>query len=183
MLAAEEDAFTIRESAVRVLDERARVLVKTSLCCSRRSSGSRRASGRTSSCASTARGSRSFCYGAPREMRRAHGASPMSAVAAAIAAPAPPLAPDVDFEPRAGHVVRRRGTVARARRRGRVFRLPRRGRATAYIVLLHVVFTVAHHLPTFIRVYGDVDLFRRFKWTFLWRPCSRSASPPRHSRT
>ena len=42
--------------------------------------------------------------------------------------------------------------------------------ATAYIVLLHVVFTVAHHLPTFIRVYGDTDLFRRFKWTFVLAP-------------
>ena len=42
--------------------------------------------------------------------------------------------------------------------------------ATAYIVLLHIVFTVAHHLPTFIRVYGDTDLFRRFKWTFVLAP-------------
>jgi hypothetical protein len=42
--------------------------------------------------------------------------------------------------------------------------------ATAYILLLHVVLTVAHHLPTFIRVYGDVELFRRFKWTFLLAP-------------
>jgi hypothetical protein len=42
--------------------------------------------------------------------------------------------------------------------------------ATAYIVFLHVVFTVAHHLPTFIRVYGDTDLFRRFKWTFVLAP-------------
>ena len=42
--------------------------------------------------------------------------------------------------------------------------------ATAYIVLLHVVLTVAHHLPTFLRVYGDVDLFRRFKWTFILAP-------------
>ncbi len=42
--------------------------------------------------------------------------------------------------------------------------------ATAYIVLLHLVFTVAHHLPTFIRVYGDTDLFRRFKWTFVLAP-------------
>ena len=42
--------------------------------------------------------------------------------------------------------------------------------ATTYILLLHVVLTVAHHLPTFIRVYGDVDLFRRFKWTFVLAP-------------
>jgi hypothetical protein len=42
--------------------------------------------------------------------------------------------------------------------------------ATASILLLHVVLTVAHHLPTFIRVYGDTDLFQRFKWTFLLAP-------------
>ncbi|HVS23932.1 MAG TPA: hypothetical protein VMU03_09445 [Gammaproteobacteria bacterium] len=42
--------------------------------------------------------------------------------------------------------------------------------ATAYIMLLHVVLTVAHHLPTFIRVYGDVELFRRFRWTFILAP-------------
>jgi hypothetical protein len=42
--------------------------------------------------------------------------------------------------------------------------------ATASILLLHVVLTVAHHLPTFIRVYGDLDLFRRFKWTFILAP-------------
>ena len=42
--------------------------------------------------------------------------------------------------------------------------------ATKAILLLHVVLTVAHHLPTFIRVYGDVDLYRRFKWTFLLAP-------------
>lgn len=42
--------------------------------------------------------------------------------------------------------------------------------ATGYIILLHVVLTVAHHLPTFIRVYGDLDLFQRFKWTFLLAP-------------
>ena len=42
--------------------------------------------------------------------------------------------------------------------------------ATAYILLLHVVLTVAHHLPTFIRVYGDVELFGRLKWTFVLAP-------------
>jgi hypothetical protein len=42
--------------------------------------------------------------------------------------------------------------------------------ATAAILVTHVVFTVAHHLPTFIRVYGDVELFRRFRWSFLLAP-------------
>jgi hypothetical protein len=42
--------------------------------------------------------------------------------------------------------------------------------AAALIILVHVVLTVAHHMPTFIRVYGDVDLFRRFKWNFLLAP-------------
>ncbi|MFT4046286.1 MAG: hypothetical protein QM661_06265 [Solimonas sp.] len=42
--------------------------------------------------------------------------------------------------------------------------------ATSAILLTHVIMTVAHHLPTFIRVYGDVELFRRHKWTFLLAP-------------
>ena len=42
--------------------------------------------------------------------------------------------------------------------------------ATAAILVTHVVFTVAHHLPTFIRVYGDVDLFRRYRWSFVLAP-------------
>lgn len=42
--------------------------------------------------------------------------------------------------------------------------------ATTFILLLHVVLTVAHHLPTFIRIYGDADLFRRFKWSFVLGP-------------
>src|SRR5688572_28385931 len=42
--------------------------------------------------------------------------------------------------------------------------------ATAAILVTHVVFTVAHHLPTFIRIYGDVDLFRRYRWSFLLAP-------------
>jgi len=42
--------------------------------------------------------------------------------------------------------------------------------ATGLIVVVHTVFTVAHHLPTFIRIYGDVELFRRFKWSFLLGP-------------
>jgi hypothetical protein len=42
--------------------------------------------------------------------------------------------------------------------------------ATAAILVTHVVFTVAHHLPTFIRVYGDVELFRRYRWSFVLAP-------------
>jgi len=33
-----------------------------------------------------------------------------------------------------------------------------------------LVLALAHHLPTFIRVYGDVELFRRFRWRFLLAP-------------
>jgi len=33
-----------------------------------------------------------------------------------------------------------------------------------------MVMTVAHHLPTFIRIYGDVDLFQRFNGLFLLGP-------------
>lgn len=43
-------------------------------------------------------------------------------------------------------------------------------RGAALVITAHVVLTVAHHLPTFIRIYGDVDLFRRFRWTFLLAP-------------
>jgi hypothetical protein len=42
--------------------------------------------------------------------------------------------------------------------------------ATALIIVAHVIMTVAHHLPTFIRIYGDVDLFKRFKWSFVLGP-------------
>jgi hypothetical protein len=43
-------------------------------------------------------------------------------------------------------------------------------RGAAMIILAHVILTVAHHLPTFIRIYGDVDLFKRFKWNFVLGP-------------
>ncbi|MBC7983497.1 MAG: hypothetical protein H7Y02_06550 [Candidatus Obscuribacterales bacterium] len=42
--------------------------------------------------------------------------------------------------------------------------------ATSLIVVAHIVMTVAHHLPTFIRIYGDVDLVKRFKWSFVLGP-------------
>lgn len=43
-------------------------------------------------------------------------------------------------------------------------------RGAALIITAHVVLTVAHHLPTFIRIYGDVDLFRRYRWSFVLGP-------------
>lgn len=42
--------------------------------------------------------------------------------------------------------------------------------ATSLIIVSHIVFTVAHHLPTFIRIYGDVELFQRHRWHFLLAP-------------
>ena len=42
--------------------------------------------------------------------------------------------------------------------------------ATSLIIVAHIVITVAHHLPTFIRIYGDVELFQRFKWNFVLAP-------------
>jgi hypothetical protein len=42
--------------------------------------------------------------------------------------------------------------------------------ATALIIGAHFVFTVAHHMPTFIRIYGDVELLRRFRWSLLLAP-------------
>jgi len=43
-------------------------------------------------------------------------------------------------------------------------------RGAGMVILAHVILTVAHHLPTFIRIYGDVDLFKRFKWSFVLGP-------------
>ncbi|SEP75672.1 hypothetical protein SAMN04488038_101393 [Solimonas aquatica] len=42
--------------------------------------------------------------------------------------------------------------------------------ATALVLGTHIVMTVAHHLPTFIRIYMDVQLFARHRWTFLLAP-------------
>ena len=50
------------------------------------------------------------------------------------------------------------------------FRTLPAGDATSLIIVSHVVLTVAHHLPTFIRIYGDVELFRRYRWSFLLAP-------------
>lgn len=32
------------------------------------------------------------------------------------------------------------------------------------------VYNIAHHLPTLLRIYGDRDLFRRYRWRFLLSP-------------
>jgi hypothetical protein len=38
------------------------------------------------------------------------------------------------------------------------------------VLSIFMVFNVAHHLPTFIRIYGDRDLVRRFRWSLLLGP-------------
>lgn len=43
-------------------------------------------------------------------------------------------------------------------------------RGATMVIMAHVVLTVAHHMPTFIRIYGDTDLFQRFKWNFVLGP-------------
>lgn len=50
------------------------------------------------------------------------------------------------------------------------FRIFEADAAAQFIIVGHIVFTVAHHLPTFIRIYGDVELFKRFKWSFVLAP-------------
>jgi len=36
--------------------------------------------------------------------------------------------------------------------------------------MIFMVFNLAHHFPTFIRIYGDRDLLRRFRWSLLLGP-------------
>lgn len=43
-------------------------------------------------------------------------------------------------------------------------------RGATLVIMAHVVLTVAHHMPTFIRIYGDLDLLQRFKWNFILGP-------------
>jgi hypothetical protein len=40
----------------------------------------------------------------------------------------------------------------------------------ALVFAIFAVANVAHHLPTFIRIYGDRDLLRRYRWTLLLGP-------------
>lgn len=38
------------------------------------------------------------------------------------------------------------------------------------VLSIFMVFNVAHHLPTFIRIYGDRELVRRFRWSLILGP-------------
>lgn len=53
-----------------------------------------------------------------------------------------------------------------------VFAIRRYGaeRGAELVLTTHIVMTVAHHMPTFLRIYGDTELFRRFKWSFVLGP-------------
>lgn len=33
-----------------------------------------------------------------------------------------------------------------------------------------IIFNIAHHFPTFIRIYGDKDCFKRFRWSLILGP-------------
>lgn len=35
---------------------------------------------------------------------------------------------------------------------------------------IFIIFNVGHHFPTFIRIYGDKDLFHRFRWSLILGP-------------
>src|SRR2546427_536199 len=39
-----------------------------------------------------------------------------------------------------------------------------------YSAFLLAFFTFGHHLPGFLRVYGDRELFRQYNWRFLIAP-------------
>jgi len=38
------------------------------------------------------------------------------------------------------------------------------------VIGIFMVFNVAHHFPTFIRIYGDRDLMKRFRWNLVLAP-------------
>ena len=38
------------------------------------------------------------------------------------------------------------------------------------VVLAISIYNIAHHLPTFIRIYGDRRLLERFRWSLLLGP-------------
>ena len=42
--------------------------------------------------------------------------------------------------------------------------------STGVVLSIFMVFNVAHHFPTFIRIYGDRDLLRRFRWELILGP-------------
>lgn len=43
-------------------------------------------------------------------------------------------------------------------------------RAATLVLVTHVVLTVAHHMPTYIRLYGDLDTFGAARWRYLLSP-------------
>ena len=45
-----------------------------------------------------------------------------------------------------------------------------RAGGTEAVWMIFIVFNVAHHFPTFIRIYGDRDLLRRYRWNLLLGP-------------
>jgi hypothetical protein len=42
--------------------------------------------------------------------------------------------------------------------------------STGVVLSIFMIFNVAHHFPTFIRIYGDRDLLRRFRWELILGP-------------
>ncbi|MFP6620878.1 MAG: hypothetical protein VB877_16155, partial [Pirellulaceae bacterium] len=42
--------------------------------------------------------------------------------------------------------------------------------STGAVLSIFMIFNVAHHFPTFIRIYGDRDLLRRFRWELILGP-------------
>lgn len=43
-------------------------------------------------------------------------------------------------------------------------------RGGTMVITAHVILTVAHHMPTFIRIYGDRQLLQRYRWNFVLGP-------------
>lgn len=39
-----------------------------------------------------------------------------------------------------------------------------------WVISIFVVLNASHHLPTFLRIYGDKELFKRFRWSLLLGP-------------
>ena len=39
-----------------------------------------------------------------------------------------------------------------------------------WVISIFVVLNASHHLPTFLRIYGDKDLFERFRWSLVLGP-------------
>ena len=39
-----------------------------------------------------------------------------------------------------------------------------------WVISIFVVLNASHHLPTFLRIYGDKELFKRFRWSLVLGP-------------